>query len=97
MEVDPSLLVNITLSILLSVAFRPPETVWKEDFAPNTNASSYGVQDTEQKSFIRKEDFRASVRHAQGSPTLDSETGWTGQLWSKTTPINWKPRSNFSW
>ena len=34
LEVPGSLLVNKTLSILLSVAFRPTETVWKEDFTP---------------------------------------------------------------
>ena len=33
---------------------------------------------------IRHKDFRAnSFRHAQGTPPLDSETGWTGELWSK--------------
>ena len=27
--------------------------------------------------------------HAQGTP-LDSETGWTGELWSKTNLLNWQ-------
>ena len=29
------------------------------------------------------------LHHAQGTP-LDSETGWTGELWSKTNLLNWQ-------
>ena len=40
------------------------------------------------KSYIRHEDFRlSSVRSSFVTlrpPPLDSETGWTGELWSKT-------------
>ena len=41
------------------------------------------VQRSEYESNIRHKDFRApSVRHAQTTtPPLDSETGWTGELW----------------
>ena len=30
------------------------------------------------------------LRHAQGISPLDSERGWTGELWSKTNLLNWK-------
>ena len=33
-------------------------------------------------SYIRHEDFLLLLRHAQGTPPLKSETGWTGELWS---------------
>ena len=31
------------------------------------------------------------LRHAQGTPPpLDCETGWTGELWSKTNLLKWQ-------
>ena len=46
------------------------------------------------KSYIRHEDFRSSfvclsVRQVRTTP-LDSETGWTGELWLKTNLLNWQ-------
>ena len=45
-----------------------------------------------EKSYIRHEDFRLfGLCHAHGTPNpLDSETGWTGELWSKTNLLNWQ-------
>ena len=43
-----------------------------------------------------KLDTRISVRPSSvrpsrsGDPPLDSETGWTGELWSKTNLLNWQ-------
>ena len=43
------------------------------------------------KSYIRHENFCSSVRPSRsGDPVLDSETGWTGELWSKTNLLNWQ-------
>ena len=36
---------------------------------------------------IRHKDFRSSVHYARTTP-LDSETGLTGELWSKTNLLN---------
>ena len=41
---------------------------------------------------IRQEDFRASVTLVL--PPLNSETGWTGELWSKTNLLNWQNKDN---
>ena len=38
------------------------------------------------KSKIRHENFRPSPPSRLYYPPLDSETGWTGELWSKTNP-----------
>ena len=32
------------------------------------------------------------VCHAQGTPPLDSEMGWTKEVWPKTNLINWKTK-----
>ena len=42
---------------------------------------------------IRNKDFRPSdsvcIAHATPILPLDSETGWTGKLWSKTNLLKW--------
>ena len=47
------------------------------------------------KSYIRHENFRPLSVHPDFSvtlrvPPLNSETGWTGELWSKTNLLNWQ-------
>ena len=45
------------------------------------------------ESNIRHKDFRPSVRPPSVTltvPPLDSETGWTGELWSKTNLLQWQ-------
>ena len=43
---------------------------------------------------IRHQDFHACVRASSAVtlrlPPLDSETGWTGELWSKTNLLIWQ-------
>ena len=46
-------------------------------------------------SFIRKGKCRPATTTTttpsrSGDPPLDSETGWTGELWSKTNLLNWQ-------
>ena len=41
------------------------------------------------QSKIRHEDFRPSFVTYR-LPPLDSETGWTGELWSKTNLLIWQ-------
>ena len=43
-------------------------------------------------SYIRHEDLRLSVRPSVTLvlPPLDSEMGWTGELWSKTNIHKWQ-------
>ena len=45
-----------------------------------------------QKSYIRHEDFRpfGLCPWRSGDPSLGSEMGWTGELWSKTNLLNWQ-------
>ena len=44
-----------------------------------------------QSSKIRHKDFRPSDSSVTlRGPPLDSETGWTGELWSKTNLLNWQ-------
>ena len=44
------------------------------------------------KNIYPKLDMRISVRFCVTlrGPPLDSETGWTGELWSKTNLLNWQ-------
>ena len=44
------------------------------------------------QSYIRHEDFCPlfGLCNAQGTPPLDSETGWTGELWSNTNLLKWQ-------
>ena len=53
----------------------------------------------EDKSYIRKQKYSpattaataaAPVSRSEDPPTLDSETGWTGELWSTTNPSKWQ-------
>ena len=51
-----------------------------------------------QKSNIRKEKYRPATTPAAAAPMyvtlrgppLDSEMGWTRELWSKTNLLNWQ-------
>ena len=50
-----------------------------------------------EKSYIRKGKYRPATPTAadapssrSGYPPLDSEMGWTGELWSKTNLLNWQ-------
>ena len=49
------------------------------------------------KSYIRKEKYRPATTPAAAPmyvtlrvPPLDSETGWSVELWSKTNLLNWQ-------
>ena len=50
------------------------------------------------KSYIRYKNFRPSFGLRPSvtlrGPPLDSETGWTGELWSKTNLLKWQNQQN---
>ena len=48
-------------------------------------------------SYIGHKDFRPPsvlCPSRSGDPPLDSETGWTGEIWLKTNLLNWQNKKN---